>query len=465
MSIFHKIFGNKNTQSVQDLTKTDKRMVLFHKDNPVIELFYGENINNITKIGKIYNKDLLPPLIFNEENKSEWINIFNHWFGFVRVIPSGRENLSQEVLDILQSKNEIELAEKCMGLSVTDCYWYSPDEHSKEIWSKFNFFEHTFSEDVGKIIIDGFKASNSNICYRDPISTTNGQQSKRWINSNGIAKLIKYDTKPKHGFYTFESANEVISHQLADALGIPSATYSLIDIKYGTACITNNFANINKEYFPLSLALISTNNHSFEYICAYLARIGIPKDDIKSFFDKFRAMVFIMKNSDYNFGNIGICNNGGKYEMAPVFDFGTSNRIADIKQSMQDRDMDFENIIKLSDNKILQPFNNFLGNTFSDVIKPVSTLNGVNLQKLVEIPRFAKSVYNDIVCDIDFADVLSNNIKNSIDFLLTHVKFVDATKNMADIVLSDENEMKGLYTDGINEKKQNYSRNNFEQER
>jgi hypothetical protein len=121
---------------------------LMNKRMPVVEVSIDEANAAIVKVGRLFHPDYLPvgiPIIRgipDRKSLNDW------WRG--RAIPAIRSGI-REALDILQVPHTEQLLTKCYGLSLSDQYWINPKGYPLK-WEKINFFENTFSDDVGNAL-------------------------------------------------------------------------------------------------------------------------------------------------------------------------------------------------------------------------------------------------------------------------------------------------------------------------
>ena len=91
------------------------------------------------------------------------------WKG--RAIPASRSGIKNALLELNLATTQ-KLLDKCLGLSLSDQYWIRPI-HSDIQWSEINFFEHSFSEDVGNILF-GRGSSSAQMSLMSPDNTSDG---------------------------------------------------------------------------------------------------------------------------------------------------------------------------------------------------------------------------------------------------------------------------------------------------
>ena len=123
------------------------KYILMHKDIPVCEIEISDASFSIENVSKIYN----PEHISLGLSENEKINLrkFNKWYKG-RSIPASRQGLA-DALDIIGVTHQDELILKCYGLSLSDQYWFKPNDVNLQ-WKDINFFDNDFSVDVGNAL-------------------------------------------------------------------------------------------------------------------------------------------------------------------------------------------------------------------------------------------------------------------------------------------------------------------------
>ena len=81
-----------------------------------------------------------------------------------------------------------ELLDKCYGLSLSDQYWILP-KGERIAWEAINFFDHSFSEDVGNLLF-GHGSASTSMSLVSPDNTSDGQLMK-----NGRLQMEAYSNE------------------------------------------------------------------------------------------------------------------------------------------------------------------------------------------------------------------------------------------------------------------------------
>jgi len=294
---------------------------LMNKNTPVVQIQIDDDTAAIVKVTKAFELEYLPigidfkTGIPNKKELNEW------WYG--RSIPASRYGI-REALEKLEISHTEQLLAKCYGLSLSDQYWMKPDNTSLE-WSNINFFENSFSDDVGNILF-GQPAENETIDLMSPCNTSDGWLKKKWKIIDGKRCLIKAGSNP----YMQEPLNEVFATKLHERLGsknyVPytmlwenGMPYSVCENFITTETELVNAVNINKSMKKRS------QNSSYEHFVQASEKLGIP--NMVEFINYVLVFDYIMANTDRHFGNFGAIRNVETLEWigaAPVFDTGTS---------------------------------------------------------------------------------------------------------------------------------------------
>ncbi len=168
------------------MTASLKPYRLMHKNILVAELQLDMITGGIASVGKVYAEEHVPIGVSVRKHMLERGALNRWWHG--RAIPASRAGL-QNALQQLNVSDAQLLAEKCLGLSLSDQYWICP-EASELHWEQVNFFENPFSEDVGNILL-GAETECEQISLMSPDNTSDGWLQKKWVIRDGKRCLIK----------------------------------------------------------------------------------------------------------------------------------------------------------------------------------------------------------------------------------------------------------------------------------
>ena len=143
---------------------------LMHKAIPVAELTLNEATGSIQHIDGVLHGEHLPAGVS------------------IRRGIADRSGL-REALEAMGLPNSQLLLSRCYGLSLSDHYWIKP-AGSGLTWHDVNFFENSFSEDVGDALF-GIPAPKVGFDFSSPDNTSDGFLIKRWKILDGKRCLIQ----------------------------------------------------------------------------------------------------------------------------------------------------------------------------------------------------------------------------------------------------------------------------------
>ena len=318
--------------------------------NKNAELFDIEMTNgNIYKVENFRenNKKLLPVFLLDSADTE---NIIKWWRS--RRIPGSRDGI-KEVFFNLSNISLDALAEKSLGLSLSDQYWIRPSADIK--WSDVNFFENDFSEDIGDLLIYGDWNGGSLV---SPDNSSDGAVKKRWKIIGGERYLFKGSLS---SFYQTEPFREVFASRIAELL-LPNDFVIRYDLMWDendktgkkVYCSCKNFVTADTEYVPFThfreIESTAYNPEHFE-ICKKVY------GDYSHILDLILILDYIVLNEDRHFGNFGMIRNANTGEFikpAPIFDTGSSlfhNSVILDSEAVRAKPFvkDFEEQIKLVD--------------------------------------------------------------------------------------------------------------------
>lgn len=291
---------------------------LMHRTKKIAEIELDE-FSNITAIYQVYDVRHLPVGTVQKEvvDKKE---LAKWWSG--RSIPASRQGLKEALLKLGMTVSQ-ELLEKCYGLSLSDQYWILPEGEQIK-WEDINFFDHSFSEDVGNLLFGHGSASES-MSLVSPDNTSDGQLMKKWKIADGKRILMKGSSKP----YYQEALCEKIASCIARRLEIDHVEYSVIWENEEPFSICEDFVTRDTELVSAShimKAFKKPNNLSeYEHYIRCAETLGIS--GIRREIEKMLVLDFIIANEDRHFNNFGLVRNAITLEWikaAPIFDCGTS---------------------------------------------------------------------------------------------------------------------------------------------
>jgi hypothetical protein len=293
---------------------------LMHKNYPVADITLDET-GIILKIGTLYDERRLPLGVgifksgIDRKALNEW------WTG--RSIPASRSGL-EAALRCIGISSPILLLEKCYGLSLSDQYWISLKGSGLK-WEDINFFQNSFSRDIGEILFGHEPADSSRISLMSPDNTCDGWLRKKWIIADGKRYLMKGGS----GVFQQEPFNEAAASVIMSCLGVNHVNYTVTFEDESPYSLCENFITPDTDLIP-AWRILNTHkqpNHLSvrDHLIACCDTLGIP--GVREALDKMLTVDYIIANEDRHFNNFGCVRNADTLEwlgFAPVFDSGTS---------------------------------------------------------------------------------------------------------------------------------------------
>lgn len=307
------------------------RLVLMHRDVPVLEYEYIAEAGAITSVSfGSANYEQLPIGVWNErvarsrDVESSLIKAMNHWWKSRRV-PDSRP-ASPYLRAIEAEKTNDDLLFGTLALSLSDQYWVQPTDMPFS-WADVNYFDNDFSEEIG-LALAGIKPVEADASPYDPSCSTNGQLPKMWtIDQAGTRQLLKGGS----GLLRQEPVNELIATKLYERIleGAEFVPYEL-RARNGqrfSACpcmVTRDEDLITaNDVFKSSLE----NSGSMDYgqlIKTAQDKFGV---DWRPLIDRMLVCDFVLGNIDRHGGNFCLIRNArdcAQTRPAPIFDSGLS---------------------------------------------------------------------------------------------------------------------------------------------
>ena len=303
-----------------------KKYTLMNKNKKIFDFVYDEEEHFILSLERNYpeNENYAP---FGLIKKGQIDKIeFNKWWKN-RQIPASRKGL-KEVLNnsqIYDGDNFDLLDSKAYCLSLSDQYWVK--RTCEDIsWESINFFDNDFSEDIGKILFNGDKATLK-LNLNTPDMTSNGNYEKRWKIIDGKRYLLKAGSK----IYNQEPFNELIATKLYERILNKGeyVEYSIIFDNDKAISKCQNFITKDTELVPAwkinEYFNILDNEDKYTHYVSCLNKIGIKNAEIMV--DKMIICDYIIANKDRHFNNFGVIRDVNTLNfigVAPIFDNGCS---------------------------------------------------------------------------------------------------------------------------------------------
>lgn len=354
-------------------------MYLMHKDDMIAKL----NIMNGKpyEVEEIYKADEMPfgtigDIDFATQNIILW--------HCGRTIPYGRINL-----DKIEEKlgNVDDLSIKSYGLSLTDCYWYKP-QNSNLSWQDVNFYNNGFQPDL--LLLEEKLLDKQHI---SPDYTTNGVLKKFWMYHDGISFLIKAGGMNKGEKVL--AANEVVAYKIANKLNFSSVPYEKLKIKDESFCVCPSFIkNDCEEFISARQIELQLNSHGDQWMLRnFLINNGFGKD-----LCNMTAFDVLMHNHDRHLDNFGIIRNPDTKEIirfAPFFDNGSC-------LNWHDTDVGIEN---------MKPFEKSLQKYTQQI------MNAVLMPPVDELEEIVKEVYKEFQISEKQTQIAINELRNGYNII------------------------------------------------
>ena len=298
------------------------KYTLMHKNIIVADVEIDEDLGVITSIDNLSAREHLPVGVIHQLRHEETVDRYalNHWWAG-RSIPASRMGIA-DALEALGVSSTKQLITKCLGLSLSDHYWFRP-YGSSVAWEDVNFFDNAFSDDIGDVLF-GMNGKNDGFDFISPDNTSDGNLQKRWKIIDGKRCLLKSGSSP----YSQQPFNEVIATIIMNKLGIEHVPYTVTWIGDKPYSVCEDFVTKDTELISAwrVLQLRPKANHENEY----LHYVGLCKElgvDIVPALDRMIVLDYIIANEDRHFNNFGLLRDANSLEWigaAPIFDSGTS---------------------------------------------------------------------------------------------------------------------------------------------
>lgn len=298
------------------------KYTLMHKNIEVADIVIDTDTSAISSLDTVYSKEHLPLGVVYTQHHKEVIDrrALNSWW-LKRSIPASRTGL-EEALETLNLDDAAMLLEKGCGMSLSDHYWIKPDG-TRAAWENVNFFQNTFSEDIGDILLG--ERLNRNVDFNAPDNTSDGMLMKRWKIIDGKRCLLKAGENPFHQ----QPFNEVIASCIMDRLDIPHVSYSLVWINELPYSVCEDFVTTETElvsaYRVMQTRYPRNDESDYQHYVNICKENGLQ--DIVHSIDTMLVLDYLIANEDRHFNNFGILRNPETLQWisaAPVFDNGTS---------------------------------------------------------------------------------------------------------------------------------------------
>lgn len=297
-----------------------KRYTLMHKNIPVADLELDTASGVVTSVGMVHKKSHVPVGISFRKETIDRGALNDWWRG--RAIPASRQGIREALLELKLSDSQL-LLEKSFGLSLSDQYWICPSGFDLR-WEQVNFFDNSFSEDVGNILF-GKGSGSDKINFISPDNTSDGWLKKKWVMMDGKRCLMKGG----NGATWQEPYNEVLASRIMERLHIPHVSYTLLvedDYPYS---VCEDF--ITPETELVSAWYVMQTRKKQNHVSVYrhyldcCEQLDIP--NVREMLDRMITLDYLIVNEDRHQNNFGVIRRADTLEYlgaAPIYDSGTS---------------------------------------------------------------------------------------------------------------------------------------------
>lgn len=298
------------------------RKLIMCGDHPVLAFEYDPESGRACSSGEVLDHDRLP-LEFTTHGKSAlYARRIDEWWRS-RAIPSTRDGI-RRVLESLGAASTGELLDRTYGLSLSDQYWVRREDDPAE-WKDVNFFDNSFDEALGEILLTSYSSSRD-ISLNVPDVSTGGDLPKRWTIDRATGRRLLV----KSGRTGQEPMNEVIASRLCMRLGVPAVRYSLArnGNRLVSTCadmLSNHEELVSAWQVLQSVKAVNGLNSHDQWI---RAAVGFCADErvVRDATDDWLVVDYLMRNTDRHYSNFGLIRNIETLAVrpAPIYDTGAS---------------------------------------------------------------------------------------------------------------------------------------------
>lgn len=306
------------------------RFVLMNREHPVIAFTYHFQTSEVSNLEP--QTDLAwKPLGIGLREKTPNRYDFAEWIRH-RAIPGVRPNLPLALRE-LHAANSATLMFQSWGLSLSDPYWFKPEEADLN-WHDINYFDNGYEEVFGDLMLSGSLAGTAKAregragkpaITHSPDTATNGMLQKTWIRRHREDFLIKGGI----GNENREPYNEKLACKLMGRLLEPDeyVSYTVVERSGRAYSSCKNMISRETELVPAADVLtafgVSEGRDPHAGYLRALQELEVPNAQV--LIDKMIVVDHLMANFDrhtYNFGLIRNAETLDAYRIAPLFDHG-----------------------------------------------------------------------------------------------------------------------------------------------
>lgn len=296
------------------------KCTLMHRRIEVAKLELDDETGIIRKIEAVMSAEHVPvgvPVKNGIIDRGE----LNKWWTD-RSIPASRSGV-REALETLNLNDTKILLVRCFGLSLSDQYWICP-EGAELIWEKINFFDNSFSDDMGDVLF-GKPKKNEDFDFSSPDNTSDGYLKKRWKIINGKRCLIKGGSNLERQ----QPFNEVIASKIMDRLNINHVSYNIIWEDGEPYSVCEDFVTRDTELVSAWRIMQTQKKDNSTSVYQHFVNCckSLGAADVVPALDRMLVLDYLISNEDRHLNNFGLLRNAETLEwigFAPIYDSGSS---------------------------------------------------------------------------------------------------------------------------------------------
>ena len=296
------------------------KCTLMHRRIEVAKLELDDETGIIRKIEAVMSAEHVPvgvPVKNGIIDRGE----LNKWWTD-RSIPASRSGV-REALETLNLNDTKILLVRCFGLSLSDQYWICP-AGAELIWEKINFFDNSFSDDMGDVLF-GKPKKNEDFDFSSPDNTSDGYLKKRWKIINGKRCLIKGGSNLERQ----QPFNEVIASKIMDRLNINHVSYNIIWEDGEPYSVCEDFVTRDTELVSAWRIMQTQKKDNSTSVYQHFVNCckSLGAADVVPALDRMLVLDYLISNEDRHLNNFGLLRNAETLEwigFAPIYDSGSS---------------------------------------------------------------------------------------------------------------------------------------------
>lgn len=296
------------------------KCTLMHRRIEVAKLELDDETGIIRKIEAVMSAEHVPvgvPVKNGIIDRGE----LNKWWTD-RSIPASRSGV-REALETLNLNDTKILLVRCFGLSLSDQYWICP-AGAELIWEKINFFDNSFSDDMGDVLF-GKPKKNEDFDFSSPDNTSDGYLKKRWKIINGKRCLIKGGSNLERQ----QPFNEVIASKIMDRLNINHVSYNIIWEDGEPYSVCEDFVTRDTELVSAWRIMQTQKKDNSTSVYQHFVNCckSLDAADVVPALDRMLVLDYLISNEDRHLNNFGLLRNAETLEwigFAPIYDSGSS---------------------------------------------------------------------------------------------------------------------------------------------